>query len=305
MDFNLELHRRLSIIENWLIENNIGTTTEKRLNISKDMFWLVITHCIDENDIIYMKNKLKEKPFTICEGNIWETITEYFNENNKYVAFFRDIAEITPIGLNTSPNACCGKFELFYRLLRPESLQPKKGDIMDNGEICEIKGKTIEGGVRISDTELTGKEYKRICSKIFEQHITGNIVKKGGLSGENAYEIEKKQYCEHYKIEFGKDINSSKKLIKNYFDENGWAIMDDEIETIFEHNDWNQDKMNRIILKKMFNKYKIQKGFNKMVVFGDGTNVKILSTDNDLDKIIIIADYFRINQAINVGWYII
>lgn len=299
MNFNAELNARLSVIRDWLRENKIGATNDKTENIVWDMFRYVVKHSI-EDDINVIKEKLKQTPFTVMPGNLWEHLMEYFDGNNKYVAFFQDISDLTPSALNTSPNACCGKFELLYRLLRPNSMQPKKGDIMDNGEIYELKGCKV----RISDTELTGVEYKRKCTKIFEGHIVGNTVKAGGLKGVNVYEIEKEPYKEHYKKEFGKDIVISKRLLREYFDENGWRCVDAEIDSIFEGGAWNQEIMKKIILIKMFIKYKEKTEFDKMYIFGNGTNVKIINAPEDLDKIKIGEDYFRINQVANVGWYI-
>lgn len=300
MDFNQELNQKITLISNWLIENKIGKTEDKVEEIVWQILRCVVKHNI-ENDIHAIKEQLKQTPFIICEGNLWECLLEYFNNNNKYVAFFQDISELTPRGINTSPNACCGKFELLYRLLRPNSQQPKAGDIMDNGKIYELKGSEV----RISDTELIGTEYKKKCTKLFEGHILGNTVKTGGLKGSNVYEIEKKQYKEHYKKEFEKDIQFSKKLIGEYLNENGWGSTNDEIEYIFENDIWNQDNMKKIILKKMFIKYKEKAEFDKMYIFGDGTNVKIISGPEELDKIQITDDYFRINQPNPVGWYIL
>ena len=301
MDFNRELNQRLTLISNWLIENKIGTTEDKVEEIVWQILRCVVKHNI-ENDIYVIKEKLKQTPFIICEGNLWECLHKYFdNNNNKYVAFFKDISELTPRGINTSPNACCGKFELLYRLLRPNSQQPKKGDIMDNGKIYELKGSEV----RICDTELIGNEYKKKCTKLFEGRIIGNTVKTGGLKGSSVYEIEKKQYKEHYQKEFEKDISFSKKLIGEYLDENGWGSTLDEIEYIFENGIWNQDRMKKIILKKMFIKYKQKAEFDKMYIFGDGTNVKIISGPEELNKIQITDDYFRINQQNPVGWYIL
>jgi len=301
MDFKTELHSKLSKIQEWLNENKIGATNEKTQNISWDIIRYVVEHNIENDDIDIIKEKIKQTPFIFTSGNLWEYLLEYFHGNHKYVSFFKDISELTPCGLNTSPNACCGKFELLYRLIRPSSKQPKKGDIIDNGEICEIKGCEV----RISDTELTGTQYKKNNTKIFEGHIVGNTVKTGGLKGANVHEIEKEQYKEHYQQEFGKDITKSKKLLCEYFDENGWRCTDEEIDSIFETGVWNQEIMKKIILKKMFIKYQQKSEFNKMYIFGNGTNVKIISNPEDLDKIQIVADYFRINQAANVGWYIV
>ena len=301
MDFNKELTQRLtSIRRDWINENKIGATEEKSENIVWELFRYINKHGI-ENDIYFIKEKLKQNPFTIHPGNLWTQLLEYFDGNNKYVEFFKDISELTPQGLNTSPNANCGKFELLYRLIRPGSSQPKKGDIIDNGQIYELKGREV----RILDTELTGVEYKKKCTKIFEGHIMGNTVKTGGLKGSNVYEIEKKTYNEHYRKEFGKDLQVSKKLLWEYFNENGWTCTDNEIECIFETGTWNQDIMNKIILQKMFIKYKEKSEFDKMYIFGDGTNVKIISGPEDLNKIQITDNYFRINQTNTVGWYIL
>lgn len=301
MDFSNELKVRLSIIRDWLKENKIGATIDKTENIVWEIFRYVEEHGIAENDIRIIKEKIKQTPFTITPGNLWEYLLNYFDGNYKYVGFLKDISDLTPRGLNTSPNACCGKFELLYRLLRPNSKQPKKGDIMDNGEIYELKG--LE--VRISDTELTGSTYKIKCAKIFEGHIEGNTVKMGGLKGANVFEIEKEQHKEHYQKEFGKDISISKKILWEYFNENGWRCADEEINSIFETGNWDQEIMKKIILKKMFIKYKAKTEFDKMYIFGNGTSVKIISSPEDLDKIQITGDYFRINQSANVGWYII
>ena len=299
MDFIQELNNKLSIVRDWLNENKIGATNEKTETIVWEIFRYVVTHGV-ERDIPLMKEKLKQTPCIIGEGNLWEYLLEYFDGNTRIVAFCKDISELTPCGLNTSPNACCGKFELLYRLLRPNSSQPKKGDIVDNGEICELKG----SDVRISDTELIGIEYKKNCSKIFEGHIAGNTVKTGGLKGSVVYEIKKKQHYAHYQTEFAKDIAVSKQLIREYFNDNGWQCDDGEIDCIFYNNDWNQDTMNKIITRKMYMKYKQKMEFDKMFIFGNGTNVKIISGPDDLSKIQITTDYFRINQTGNVGWYI-
>jgi hypothetical protein len=55
----------------------------------------------------------------------------------------------------------------------------------------------------------------------------------------------------------------------------------------------------------MYNKYKQKMGFDKMYIFGNGTNVKIIVGPEHLNKIQITNDYFRINQPGNVGWYIV
>lgn len=299
MDFENELNTRFTVIRDWLNANKLGATPEKRETIVWDMFRYVMKHSIG-NDIQIIRERLQQSPFTILEGNLWEDLLKYFNGNTKYVAFFKDISKMTPCGLNSSPNACCGKFELMYRLLRPDSTQPTKGDIMDNGEKYELKGSEV----RILDEKLTGEQYRKNCTKLFEEHIAPNNVKTGGLKGASVYEIEKKQYKEHYQKEFGKDVTKSRQLIHAYFTENGWECSDMEIGRIFETGAWSQEIMDNVIVEKMFIKYKQEIGFDKMYIFGDGTNVKVICEPADLDKIKITADYFRINQPGHVGFYV-
>ena len=309
MSFKSELDARLSAIQDWLSANKIGATEEKTKSIAREMFWSLMNNDIDSSDIVIMRDHIHQHPFAIQEGNIWTYLLEYFDNIKKYVALFRDISELTPCGLNTSPNACCGKFELLYRLLRPLSRQPKKGDIADEDKIFEIKGSET----RISDTELTGAEYKKKCTKIFEGHIAGNMVKTGGLKGASVYEIEKPQHKIHYQTEFAKNVPLSKQLLLNYFDENGWGCTATEMDSMFScspseepsNTIWHQDILQKLILREMFIKYQTKMNFDKMFIFGDGTNIKIISGPEDLQKVQIVADYFRINQVTNVAFYIV
>ena len=143
-------------IKDWLKENNIGSNEEKQILISKDIYWAFIENKLSLEDLSTIKNKLKTDEFIFKEGDLFSDISKYFNEP-KYCGFFKYISQLTPCGLNTSPNACCGKFELLYRLLRPKSLQPKKGDIEDNGKRIEIKGEQV----RMLDMKLKGEDLPK------------------------------------------------------------------------------------------------------------------------------------------------
>ena len=302
MDFNSELNRRISVILTWLSENNIGSTKDKRNSIAREMFWCAIDAGVEDDDIVAIKQALKDRRFDLQPGNLWESLQTHFVSNPRYGQFLRRIAELTPVGLNTSPNACCGKYELLVRLILPSATQPNKGDILYEGQIYEIKG----CDVRIQDTSLTGKTYKTNCDGIFRGQIEGNVIKTGGLSGTVAYEIEKRSHREYYKPQFDKDIPKSMTLLSKYLEVNGWHCTEEEVARIFCDGDggWNQDAMNKLILVKMFIKYKTAQGFDKMYVFGDGTDVKVICDPSDLEQIRITKDFFRINQTEKVGWYI-
>jgi hypothetical protein len=214
MNSATDIDNSLSIIFNWLSENEIGTTTDKRKSISEDLLLPIVKSGIKESDITIINQTFKVRPLEPVEGNIWELLQVHFG-GNQYSLFMQKIADLTPVGLNTSPNACCGKWELLVRVLLPESRQPKKGDILYNGKIYEIKGSEV----RIQDQTLTGKAYKKNCDDVFGGGpIRGNTIRTGGLAGTEAYEIEKSQHREHYKPQFDADIPAAKLLIKQYLD---------------------------------------------------------------------------------------
>jgi len=296
----------LSTFKTWLKDNKIGSNEKNRKSIAQDIFWLYKDSNLTLTDISDIQKMLLEKECIITEGNIWLYLETYFN-NPQYVNFFKAIADLSPNGYNKSPNSCCGKYEIMWRLLRPSSIRPGKGDIEDNKLIIEIKGSTDDkSGIRISSAETNGKQYKTICDNVFkDSSIKPNKVGNGGLKGNEVFEIEKKKNKRHYTIEFLKDITNSKKLLRKYFKENKWSYKESEINDMFkEEGVWEQNILHQIIIRNLFISYKEKEKFDKMYIFGDGTNIKVLETEADLVKIKMKEDYFRINQNLPIGWYI-
>ena len=290
----------LPIIE-WLKFNNIGANSEKTTQIAREIFWCAADNLMTNDDFQYMRSFIDVKPFMFEEGNLWDRITIYF-ESDKYTNFLKQIFHLTPNGLNTSPNACAGKGELLYRLLRPTSKQPSSGDILDNDLKIEIKGNEV----RMSSLDITGKDYKNITSRTFNEHIQGNTISRGGLRNQVAYEIEKKQYNEFYKTEFAtNELETNIKLFEKLLSE---LKINGDIATmsknIFENGHYNQECYQKILLNDFFTKYKNNMQFDKLMIMGTGNDVKIISNEDDLQKVSIYADYFRINQTGLIGWYI-
>lgn len=290
--------KSLSKIENWLSLNDIGKS-KKRREIAKAMFWLVYENKISLEDIDDIVSHINENHFVFKEGNVWNDIRIYFNKNEKYLKFFKELSKITPTGLNTSPNACCGKYELMYRLLRPKCKQPKKGDILDDGKIIEIKGEQVR---LLGNT--SGKMYESITRKIFSGKIKGNVPHTGGLKGKEVFEIEK--YERRYEKEFQKlDVEDMKTCFNELLKElKVEGDIDAHVSRICKDDKFNQNEYKRVLLEDMFASYKKSSEFTKLILFGDGTNVKMIETKDDLERISIYSDYFRINQEAKIGWYI-
>ena len=289
----------IEMIKKWLIKNNIGTTHAKQNDISWNIYRAVYENDIKIKDIRIIIKHIDDTEFILIEGNIWEYMMTYFN-NNKYVCLFKTIFSLTPCGLSTSPNAACGKGELFYRLLRPYSIQPSKGDIIDTSIKKELKGKQV----RISSSNTNGKEYNNITHKLFNGCIEGNIPKTGGLKGQLCFEIEKFQYKNHYETCFLKvpfDIR-----LKLFIELLTKLKIDGNVEikamSIVEKG-FDQEKYQKILLEDWFIKYK-KDNFDELIILGNGEDIKIIKDISDLDKLKIYNDFFRINQNGLLGWYV-
>ena len=308
----MELHRIVNeefkpVINEWISNNNICKNCDKG-----DLAWDIIK-CICESklilqDFIDIIKICSDNNIIIEKGNIWDKLKKYFKDN--HIIFLQCISNTCPRALSSSPNADCGKFELLYRLLRPNSRQPNKGDIIDiketfdteeTKEIVEIKGSQIR-----LFAEITGKQYIKDTNNIFRgKGIIGNTPKIGGLKGTEQFEIEKTQYQLHYNNQFCKNIPKALVLIKEYLHIHDIPYSEIDIEEMFKGNEWHQSVLQKLWLKKMYLLTMKNNGADKMIIFGDGTNVKILDNIDKLSNFKIDTDYFRINQQADVGYYII
>ena len=295
------------VIFKWMDQNNICKTPDKKNNLFWEIFKCMAESELELSDFENIISICSKEDIIIMEGNMWEYLKTHFNENQ--LDFLKHIFNTCPRGLSSSPNADCGKGELFYRMLRPNSRQPKKGDIKDNGKIIELKGSKIR-----LFADKSGKQYRKDTEEVFKNSgIVGNYPKKGGLEGKEQYEIEKSQYAKHYGEQFCKDIPKSKDLIKKYLSIHELPYSNVDLEMMFKKKWdpsvlqtiwwWDQSVLQTIWLKKMFPL--TMNGADKMIMFGDGTNVKILCDVDDLDKVAVKGDYFRINQNNHIGYYII
>jgi len=284
----------------WLVQNNIGNGCEKQTDISWNIFRSVHENKINKKELQTIIMYINDNEFTLNEGNLWDYLMNYFKKNEKYVSLFKSIFHLTPCGLSTSPNAACGKGELLYRLLRPNSVQPSRGDISDKSIKKELKGNEV----RISSNTITGKQYKNITDKLFKGYIEGNTPKTGGLKGKLCFEIEKFQYKIHYEKEFLK-ISIDKRLelfseLLRQLNIDGDVL---NISNSIVEKGFDQKKYQRILLKDWFIKYK-RDNFDELIILGNGEDIKIIKDISDLDKLEIYSDFFRINKNASLGWYV-
>ena len=258
-------HQTIATLETtlvcWLTKNNIGSEGLKRVDIARTLFWKVYDHNITSDDIARIQIAFAERPFYIREGNMWDQLTDYMRENgmddSKFIDFWKSVADMTPPGLNTSPNACCGKFELLYRLVRPKSSQPNKGDVLDDGEKCEIKGNEA----RISHPRLLGTQYIAQTNKVFANSGFRGNYSNAGKTKREVFEIEKRKHYDHFAQQFATNPGKARELIAHYLTANQFTNEASRC-IINEAGEFDQEELRRVTLRNFFANYKEEQGFD-------------------------------------------
>ena len=276
----------------------------KGLDIARRLFWVFQDNDMTADDIPRLRKHIQDHPFVFQEGNLWEQLKKYFASSMPHIPikFWKDMANITTKGMATSPNAAAGKYELLYHLLRPQAIQPKKGDALEKGCKTELKGNHVS----LRHECLTGREYILKTNAIFETHFNGNTSTAAfwKTKGE-VFEIEKPKNRAHYQRQFSGKPALARKLMVTYMATHGFGDMADAENIVSADGTFHQDRMLRIILQQLFKSYQKRQEFNRVIVFGDGTQVKIIDKVEDLCKFKMTEDFFRIGQAAcKVGWYI-
>jgi len=229
-------------------------------------------------------------------GNVWDYVSE------KWHNFAKALWRQRSVGLGT-PNAASGEGELMFIFLSSKIKKPTKGDLSINGENIELKGE----GVRVVG-KISGKDFR---------NKTLELCKKYNLQPNKAYktnieacEIEKSQHINHWNNQMRDSLNENQQ--KQFITE--WLMCIDGkehcVNKIFEAG-FNHQTFVKEITKILYGSMVDDRSFDKFVMLGNGSNVKVISGDKDefntkIDngEIVIGSDYFRINQTYNIGWYV-
>ena len=221
--------------------------------------------------------------------------------NPKWYELCMSLWKKTPKGLGT-PNAAVGEGELMFVFISPHISKPKKGDLLVKNKIIELKGEDV----RIMG-DITGKEFRNktllLCDKY---QLEPNKSIKNLLP---SVELEKKCHWDHWVVEMSKlDIHSRTNFINDYL-----KCVDSKCDWFDEDNVRNItfETLRNEVVKILFSSTTRKNEFDKLVILGNGTNIKVIPNSQGIfnqliqdDKIIVGNDYFRINQNTNIGWYI-
>ena len=284
MSFRSEISSYKNAIVRWLDRVSIGKTVRKRELIAQEMFWPANDHGLTPEVFDGIADAFESSPFVIGEGDLFEHLGVFLEKSTiefdtgKLIPFFREISDLTPVGLDTSPTARCGKWELFCRLVWPGSSQPKKGDILHQGRSHELKGSSV----RIQHGSLSGFDYITSTNRIFEGHgLDGNDTGCKRLRGRKVFEIEKKQHRDHYSKEFCGKVTVVRDCLAKYMRSHGFdkgekneKMSDEDLESFVEcvvgaGGEYNLECLQRKQLEVMFSEYKQKQGFDVLMIFGD------------------------------------
>jgi hypothetical protein len=249
-----------------------------------------------ENFIDDIKNDLVfNKEFFNKGGNVMDYI------NPKWCDICKTLWRQRSVGLGT-PNAASGEGELMFLFISKHITKPKKGDLKIGDEIIELKGE----GVRVN-SNISGKDFLSKSLDVLKKYnLQPNKSFKNNF---DSFEIEKEIHQKYWDNEMTKlSLYERKNLIKDYL-----GIInnkDNNVDDLFTP-DFDFVLFKKVIVKILYSVMVDNNNFNKFVLLGDGTNVKIFSRDVDVfnsnvdnGNIKILNDYFRINQNMAIGWYI-
>lgn len=209
-------------------------------------------------------------------------------------------------GLGT-PNAASGEGELMFIFISPSIKKAKKGDLIINDDNFELKGEQVR-----VNSKITGKEFRLKTLELCNEFGLVPNTAKTKINDVNilAVELEKEPHRLHWTNQLNTiDIESRKSFVSKWL-----SLIDGSkhnVDSLFTSDILDFNSLKKYIVKLLYRCLVSDRKFDKFVILGDGSNVKIFSNDVNLfdecidtGKIKVKSDYFRINQDVVLGWYI-
>lgn len=282
---------------------------KKKDAILDALMGILIRENFKKNDILeFIKDVESDNVLDLKVFENGGNINDYISK--KWLKLMNSLWRFRSVGLGT-PNAASGEGEFMFIFSSKYIKKPTKGDLSINDEIIELKGSETRVMGKISGKNFRLKSLE-LCEK-FE--IIPNKAKVGTGQNKkeiNALELEKISNKIHYDNEINKmDTNIQKEFIKNLLDILDDCDKENSISNIFKNEKFDQKELIKEIVKILYSSMIRNTKFNKFIILGDGSNIKVLSNKEyefnkliDDGVIVIKGDYFRINQDLPVGWYI-
>ena len=300
--------KELDRLENILLEHcydmsilKKDSSRKKKDSILDSLIAAIVRSETSFEDVLSCINDVREdKVIDLSVFRNGGNIDNYINE--KWLKLSKALYRQRSVGLGT-PNAASGEGELMFIFLSNKIKKPTRGDLQIDDDNIELKGEAVRVNGKIS-----GKTFRKRSLDICEKYgLSPNISNRTNLK---AVEIEKQQHQEYWINELNKlSVENRILFVSDYLR----AIDDGNIDdyNVFNGDQLDFDILRKTIVKILYKSMVNDRSFDKFVLLGDGSNIKILSSDidkfnKDVDSGIIEigTDYFRINQDSNIGWYI-
>jgi hypothetical protein len=299
--------RLVSQLRRWLGVAGLRDSPERALQGARELYWLAQDSGLDASEVDAMRRHFLRLPLQIKGGDLWRAIGNHLDPLPTTSAsheFLFQVAHLAPTWLARSPCAAAGKFELLYRLTRPGCGWPARGDVSDRGRVVEIKG---ERG-RLTHPELTGACHHRIADAAFEARgFTPNVSHVRAMKGAASYEVIKSRTRAHYASQFALRPLEAALAIGEYLEECevvGSGEGADAAAGVLNHGQAFDERLRRLWLTAIYKRLAREGPIDTMIVFGDGSNVKVVETEDDLDKLEITADGLRTGAPDRICFHI-
>ena len=273
----------------WLRLAGVNEHGRRALTGARELFWLAQDTEMDAHDVRAARRLFQRLELQIGDGDIWRRLANHLDPLPRAApthAFLRQVSQIAPSWLSKSPGASSGRFELFYRMTRPGGGWPRRGDVLDRGKIVEIKG--CHG--QLTHPTVTGEMHHVNAMASFEPHgFVPNACRVRTMRGTPSFEIIKPYVHAHYAAQFHERPVKATKAIAGYLEslqgmssEESVAIAAGVLGGVESFG----GSLRKLWLESIYDENRhSERALDRLIVFGDGSNVKVVEDKDDLNKL--------------------
>ncbi len=275
-------------LQGWLRLAGVQRQGGRSLTGARELFWLAQDTGVEVQDVRATSRLFQRLPLLMADGDIWRRLAHHLDPLPRATAvheFLQGTARIAPTWLAKSPRATSGKFELFYRLTRPECGWPDRGDVLDGGKVIEIKGR--DG--RLAHPTVTGMTHHTRSARAFgARGFVPNVSRVSAMKGASSFEVLKPYVQPHYTAQFHRRPADAASAVAEYLEDLG-AVPEGQglaaaayalggAEPVGE-------RLRRLWLEAIYDEHAASRQLDRLIVFGDGADVKIIDERDQLDKL--------------------
>lgn len=273
----------------WLRLAGVNERGRRALTGARELFWLAQDTGMGASDALAARRLFQRLDLQIGDGDLWRRLANHLDplpRAGPTHAFLRQVSQIAPSWLSKSPGASSGRFELFYRMTRPGCGWPKRGDVLDRGQIVEIKG--LHG--QLTHPRVTGDSHHTKSLVAFgPRGFEPNSSRVRAVQGTPSFEIIKPYVHAHYAAQFHARPVAAAEAIAAYLhslpalpEERCMAVA----AGVLGNGESFGENLRRIWLEVIYEENRHGEGaMDRLIVFGDGSNVKVIDHREDLTKL--------------------